>query len=127
MSLLRRYVPWIIGGWLACQITGTIGLAFGMSWDGPRSAAHHEEHCTCPITSGQACPMHHTRDDDRSCKVRSAYTGSDVALSALAGGCGVLPPSSVAIDAFRSGTLVRLAARSVIGRALRPESPPPRA
>ena len=103
------------------------GLASGAFGDLARSAMHGEKHCTCAVAPGQACPMHRASEEDRSCRVRSADVLSEAALYALVGGWGVLPPSGKTITVFRAESLVDSASPSAIGRAHRPDAPPPRA
>jgi hypothetical protein len=91
-------------------------------------AAHDDEQRCCPgMHPGQVCPMHHTREGGRTCKMRSACGPSDAALVALSGGLGVLPPATPPVSAFALGDLHATVAASAIARAYRPESPPPRA
>jgi hypothetical protein len=71
--------------------------------------------------------MHHTKEGERTCKMRASCTGSDASILALAGGLGVMPPPTPAVSAFEVGDVPRRAPRPAILRSDRPESPPPRA
>jgi hypothetical protein len=71
--------------------------------------------------------MHHTREGQRTCKMRSACGNTDAALIALSGGLGDLPASTSFVSAFEPGALVATLASSTMLRTRRPESPPPRA
>src|SRR5438046_1009334 len=99
MRALRRHLPWAIAGWLACQMAGLTAAPLALS-GAHASPADHDEKCDCPVAPGQACPMHHTREGDRTCKIRHAFGGSDAALLALAGGVGVLPRPTASVSAF---------------------------
>ena len=77
--------------------------------------------------AGQVCPMHHTTEGVRTCKMRAVCTGADAAIVALAGGLGVMPLPTAVVSAFALGELPRRAPRPAILRSDRPESPPPRA
>jgi hypothetical protein len=71
--------------------------------------------------------MHHTREGQRTCKMRSACSAADAALISLSGGLGDLPPATSSMSAFEPGAILATLASSAIVRAARPESPPPRA
>ena len=63
----------------------------------------------CPgLLPGQVCPMHHTKEGERTCKMRSVCTGTDASLVALAGGLGAMPASTAAVSVFDLGDLARL-------------------
>jgi hypothetical protein len=70
--------------------------------------------------------MHHTREGERTCKMRDACGRADAGLVALAGVVGLLPASTVTVSAFAVGEPMAAAAPSAISRAYRPEPPPPR-
>jgi hypothetical protein len=124
MRAVRSHLSWVIAGWLACQFAGMAAPLAMHALSAP-SGSHDE--CDCPIAPGQACPMHHTGEGDRTCKIRNASGGSEAALLAQAGGIGLLPPSTVTVSAFVQCASVRTETPSAILRAHRPESPPPRA
>jgi hypothetical protein len=127
MSFVRRHLAWIVCGWLAGQMAGLAAAPLALCCQSA-PAAHDDGQKCCPgLLLGQVCPMHHTREGDRTCKMRSACGPSDAALVALSGGLGVLPPATALVNAFALGDVLGAAAPSAIARAYRPESPPPRA
>jgi hypothetical protein len=126
MSLVRRRLSWLIGVWLLCQIANVAAAPLTFCCQNV-ATADDEEKCCPGLLPGQVCPMHHTKEGVRTCKMRSACAKSDAALVALAGGIGVLPPSTAVVSTFDLGDLLRPAPRSAIVRFARPESPPPRA
>jgi len=126
MSLVRRRLPWVIGAWLVCQIAGVAAAPLTFCCQNV-ATADDEEKCCPGLLPGQVCPMHHTKEGERTCKMRNACAKSDAALVALAGGIGVLPPATAVVNTFDPGDRLRPTSRSAILRAYRPESPPPRA
>jgi hypothetical protein len=86
-----------------------------------------DEKCCPGLLPGEICPMHHTKEGERTCKMRAVCTGTDVSLVALAGGLGAVPRSTTAVNVFVPGDFARLAPRPAILRTARPDSPPPRA
>jgi hypothetical protein len=123
---LRQRLSWFVCICLALQIASVAAapLAFCCT---RVVTADDEEKCCPGLLPGQICPMHHTREGVRTCKMRDVCGRADAALVALAGGVGVLPPATFAVSSFYLGDLLRPAPRSAIVRAYRPESPPPRA
>jgi hypothetical protein len=126
MSFVRRRLSWVIGAWLLCQVAGVAAAPLTFCCQNVASA-DDEEKCCPGLLPGQVCPMHHTKEGERTCKMRSTCTKSDAALVALAGGIGVVPTATPLVSSFDLGDPVRPAPRSAILRAYRPESPPPRA
>jgi hypothetical protein len=126
MLVSRRHLSWFVFLWLAVQIAGVAAapLAFCCT---RVVTADDEEKCCPGLLPGQVCPMHHTREGVRTCKMRDACGRADAALVALAGGVGVLPPATFVVSSFELGDALRGALPSAIARACRPESPPPRA
>jgi hypothetical protein len=122
----RRHLSWFVWFWLAAQIAGVAAapLAFCCT---RVVTADDEEQCCPGLLPGQVCPMHHTREGERTCKMRDACGRADAALVALAGGVGVLPQATPLVNAFDLGDRLRPVPQSAIVRAYRPESPPPRA
>ena len=115
----------IVATWLVCQTVAIVGVSLVASVSGsPRS--HAEAHCTCLIAPGQACPMHHDSEKDRSCRLRSAHSGLDV-VSVMVIGWGILPPSSAIVVHLDAEHLVATSLAAVVSRPHRPTSPPPRA
>ncbi len=126
MSSVRRRLSWLVGVWLLCQIAN-VGAA-PLTFCCQNVASSDDEEKCCPgLLPGQVCPMHHTKEGVRTCKMRAICTGTDAALVALGGGLGALPPATPAVNAFADGDLPRRTPRTAILRSDRPESPPPRA
>jgi hypothetical protein len=121
MRVIRRRLSWLIVAWLVCQtasLTGSPTLAV---------LGHSEDACCDGLAPGQTCPMHgHSRQGDRTCKMRSACPRGDAALLSLAGGLGVLPDPTDVVTPFELGDSVGAPAHPALARASRPESPPPR-
>jgi hypothetical protein len=126
MSLVRRRLSWVVGAWLLCQIANVAAAPLTFSCQNVATSGD-EEKCCPGLLPGQVCPMHHTKEGERTCKLRGVCAGTDAALVALAGGLGVMPPAPVAVSAFELCDLPRPAPRPSILRTDRPESPPPRA
>jgi len=124
MTGLRRHLPWVVCGWLACQMAGLVASPVLLS-----QLAATEEHreCDCPVAPGQACPMHHGgTHGDTTCKMRNAFPGSNATLLSQAAVFGVLPDATAAVSTFHPGTMVRAATPDLIAHARVPEAPPPR-
>jgi len=121
MRVIRVRLSWLIAAWLVCQVAGlTTAPVLAVS-------GHTEDVCCQGLAPGQTCPMHHhSRDGDRTCKMRSACPRGDAALLSLIGGVGILPPATQVVIAFESG--VSVVARDQLSHthSTRPESPPPR-
>lgn len=126
MAHLRRRLSWLVGVWLLCQIANVAAAPVTFCCQNVATAGD-EEKCCPGLLPGQVCPMHHTKEGEKTCKMRNACAQSDAALVALAGALGVLPGTTPAVNAFELGDAPRLAPRSSIVHAYRPESPPPRA
>jgi hypothetical protein len=128
MAFLRRRLTFIVCVWLVGQTAGLAAAPFALCCrTAPGTSVHDPEEECCPgLLPGQVCPMHHTREGVRTCKMRSVCTGSDAALVSLSGGLGVLPPSPATVSAFEVRELASAMAPFAIARAHRPESPPPR-
>jgi hypothetical protein len=126
MFLVRRHFSWLIGAWFLCQFANVAAAPLTFCCQNVASVGDEEE-CCPGLLPGQVCPMHHAKQGERTCQMRSTCTGSDAALVALAGGIGVLPPATAVVNSFALGDRLRPAPRSAVVRAYRPESPPPRA
>ena len=126
MSSVRRRLSWLIGVWLLCQVANVAAAPLTFCCQNV-ATADDEEKCCPGLLPGQVCPMHHTKEGVRTCKMRDACARTDAALVALAGGLGVLPPATAVVNTFDLGDLPRPAPRSAIVRAYRPDSLPPRA
>jgi hypothetical protein len=126
MRVVRRRLSWLICAWLLCQVAGVAASPFAACCD-LAAPADDETKCCPGLLPGQICPMHHTREGDRTCKMRSACGPTDPALFSLSGGLGVLPPQTPTVIAFVPGQRLNTLIASELLRAERPESPPPRA
>jgi hypothetical protein len=124
MHHVRRRLSWVVCIWLACQTAGIVAAPLAFCC---RDVPHNDEQCCPGLLPGQICPMHHTREGDRTCKMRDACGRADAGLVALAGVVGLLPTATAAVSAFEVGDRVDAIAPSTVVRAFRPESPPPRA
>jgi hypothetical protein len=71
--------------------------------------------------------MHHSRDDDGTCKMRSACPRADFALLSVIGGVGILPDSTDFVTAFDQSDSIPAFAADATLRSDRPDAPPPRA
>jgi hypothetical protein len=126
MSRVRRRLSWLIGAWLLCQVANLAAAPLTFCCQNVATAGDDEK-CCPGLLPGQVCPMHHTKEGERTCKMRACCAGTDVSLVALAGGLGALPRSTTAVSVFVPGDFARLAPRPAILRTARPDSPPPRA
>ena len=126
MVLVRRRLSWLIAVWLLCQIANVTAAPFTFCCQNVATAGD-EDKCCPGLLPGQVCPMHHTKEGERTCKMRSSCVGSDAAIVSLAVSSSGLPASTPVVSAFELGERVRLAPQSAILRTARPESPPPRA
>ena len=126
MSLVRRRLSWLVGAWLLCQIANVAAAPLTFCCQNV-TTADDEEKCCPGLLPGQVCPMHHTREGEPTCKMRSVCTGSDASLVALASGLAAMPAATAVVNAFAPGELPRVAPRPAALRSDRPESPPPRA
>src|SRR3954453_5556170 len=126
MSPVRRRLSWLVGAWLLCQVANVAAAPLTFCCQNVATAGDDEK-CCPGLLPGQVCPMHHTKEGEKTCKMRAVCTGSDASLVALAGGLGALPRSTAAVSVFVLGDLARLAPRPAILRTARPDSPPPRA
>jgi hypothetical protein len=122
---VRRRLSWAVGAWLLCQIANLSAAPLTFCCQNVATSADDEE-CCPGLLPGQICPMHHTREGERTCTMRSSCVGTDASLVALAGGLGAMPQSTAVVSAFDLGALRRLTQPSALLRTDRPESPPPR-
>ena len=125
MSFARRHMSCVIALWIACQIAGIAAAPVAFCCRGVPTI--EDDKCCPGLLPGQVCPMHHTKEGERTCKMRNACARSDAALIALATGVGLLPQATALVSVFDPGTLVKDASASALRRAHLPESPPPRA
>jgi hypothetical protein len=124
MVAVRRRLSWVVLLWLAGQVAGI--AAAPVAFCCQRVATEDDDICCPGLKPGQTCPMHHTRERDRTCKMRNACGRTDAGLVSLAGVVGLLPVPTTVVNAFDLGAAVDCAAPSALLRAFRPESPPPR-
>jgi hypothetical protein len=128
MLFVRRRLSWLVSAWLMCQVVGIAAapIAFCCK-DVPAATA--EQDCCEGLQPGQYCPMHHktaagAKDE---CKMRSACAPADAMLVALAGGTGLLEPTTAVVNSFVPGEFVPALAPTFIARTIPPDPPPPRA
>ena len=125
MSIVRPHLSLMIVGWLSCQVAGVAAAPLALCCQAV-PAGDHDEKCCPGLLPGQVCPMHHTREGNHTCKMRSGCGRADAALMALAGGLGELPQTTALVTAFDPGTFIATASPSAILRVHLPESPPSR-
>ena len=125
MSSVRRRLSWLVGAWLLCQVAniGAAPLTFCCQ---NVATAGDDEKCCPGLLPGQVCPMHHTKEGERTCKMRGLCTSSDASLVALASALGAMPIATAVVSTFDLGVAPGIAPRAAILRTARPESPPPR-
>jgi hypothetical protein len=124
MSLVRRRLSWIAIAWLVGQMAGMAAAPFAFCCE--QQSFDGLPECCQGVGPGQTCPMHHTRRDDTTCKMRNACVRGDSALISLGGGLGVVPPPTIGVIAFVPGERALALIASAIQRAAPPDSPPPR-
>jgi hypothetical protein len=125
MAFARRRLSWVIGLWLVCQVAGLAAAPVGYYCRGVQTV--DDDKCCPGLLPGQVCPMHHTQEGKKTCKMRSACSASDAAVLALAGGIGVMPAATPLVNVFDPGRFLAGVSSSALSRAFVPESPPPRA
>jgi hypothetical protein len=127
MFVVRRYLSWLICAALACQLAGMIAAPVSFWCQNVATAGDDEQKCCPGLLPGQMCPMHHTVEGGRTCKMRNSCAQSDAALLALSGALGVVPLVTSVVSAFDFGDVLRASQPAAFAHAYRPESPPPRA
>jgi hypothetical protein len=125
MVPVRRRLSWVVAAWLLCHMANVSAAPLTFCCQNVATAADDEE-CCPGLLPGQVCPMHHTKEGERTCKMRGSCTGTDASLLALASALGAMPEPTVVVSAFAVGVLPRVAPSSTLLRIDRPESPPPR-
>src|SRR3954470_24985076 len=125
MSSVRRRLSWLVGVWLLCQVANVGAAPLTFCCQNVASVGDDEK-CCPGLLPGQVCPMHHTKEGERTCKMRGLCTSTDASLLALASALGAMPEPTVVVSAFAVGVLPRVAPSSTLLRTDRPESPPPR-
>jgi hypothetical protein len=126
MSPVRRRLSWLVGAWLLCQTANVAAAPLTFCCQNVATAGD-EEKCCPGLLPGQVCPMHHTKEGERTCKMRASCSGSDASMIALASTLAAVPMATAAVSAFDLGAASRISAPSAIRRSVRPDSPPPRA
>jgi len=125
--VVRRIVRSVASAWLLCQLVAIAAAPLSLCC-AEMPAAHHQQKKCCPgLLPGQVCPMHHTREGEDTCVMRSACGRIDPALVSLAAGLGVLPHLTTALVTFDLLAPIGVSAPSPMARANRPDLPPPRA
>jgi hypothetical protein len=118
-------LSWLIGAWLLCQVANVAAAPLTFCCQNVATAGD-EEKCCPGLLPGQVCPMHHTKEGVRTCKMRASCSGSDASLIALASSLAAVPVATSPVSTFDLSARLRPAQPSALGRAARPESPPPR-
>src|SRR3954467_12513271 len=113
MSRVRRRLSWLVGAWLLCQIANVSAAPLTFCCQNVATAGD-EEKCCPGLLPGQVCPMHHTKEGERTCKMRASCCGSDASIVALAGGRGAVPRPTPSVSAFEVGDAPRPAPRPSI-------------
>jgi hypothetical protein len=125
MFLVRRRLSWLVGAWLLCQIANLAAAPLTFCCQNVATAGDDEK-CCPGLLPGQICPMHHTKEGERTCKMRSTCAGSDASLVALSCGLGAMPRPTLVVSTFDLGDRPGVTPQSALRRTDRPESPPPR-
>jgi hypothetical protein len=124
--MMRSLLRYVACAWLAGQlVTLVVPLATCCI---TASASNDDEANCCPgVGPGQVCPMHHTREGDRTCKMRNGCGRGDAMFQALTAGVGILTSSSPVPDsALHVSGSISVPSPSAISRADHPDAPPPR-
>lgn len=80
--------------WLVCQLGAIVGVPVSLcDRFAEPSAAEPGTRCCPGVAPGQICPMHHAREDGRTCRMCAPHDQTDAALLALFGPYGVLRPA----------------------------------
>jgi hypothetical protein len=115
---LMRSIAWC---WLVCQAAA---VAAPLALCCPQFGI--DEASCCPgVGPGQICPMHHTREGDRTCRMRNACGHHDSALLVLTA-VGILRPAASVDSVSPIVDSIHPSAASTLWRAARPDLPPPR-
>jgi hypothetical protein len=131
MRFLRSHLARIVGVWLVCQF-GVLAAA-PLSLSGSFGGGEQALLCTCGSGGpDHDCPMHGshhhttTNPDPHDCAMRSADPASDVTLTSLIGGLGLVPSTqTTSTTKLTDETLVPLIA-AVLVQPVSPDSPPPK-
>jgi len=131
MRFLRSHLARLVGVWLVCQF-GVLAAA-PLSLSGSFGSGAQALLCTCGSGGpDHDCPMHGshhhttTKQDPHDCAIRSADPASDVTLTSLIGGLGLLPPSQIAVATDVISEAVVPVPAAVLVQPVSPDSPPPK-
>jgi hypothetical protein len=125
VSVLRRRLSWIAGGWLCCQLSLLTAAPLSLAAHPPEAA--DAVTCTCVHTGTAECPMHHPKQQKRGCECRNTTDPDAANLVTLLGPIAVLAsaPSHLApppITRLPDYPITRF-----IAFVTPPDGPPPRA
>ena len=131
MRFLRSHLVRIVGVWLVCQF-GVLAAA-PLSLSGSFGSGAQAVLCTCGSGGpDHDCPMHgshhHTAptQDPHDCAMRSADPSSNVTLTSLIGGLGLMPPTQIAVATDVISEAVVPVPAAVLVQPVSPDSPPPK-
>ena len=107
MRLLRSHLARIVGVWLVCQFAVLAAAPLSLS---AKLRQRADRRCCAP--ADRAVPItiarctaatitRPTKQDPHDCAMRSADPASDVTLTSLIGGLGLIPPSQTAVATRR--------------------------
>ena len=123
---MRSILRHLACAWLACQIAASAAAPLGLCC-APTPVADDVPQCCKNVKAGQECPMHHRREGKPACRMCGSSDSSSTALLSLASGIGLVPPNVQYAVALEPLTIVVPSFAMSIGRADRPDAPPPRA
>jgi hypothetical protein len=134
MRLFRSHLTVIVGVWLVCELAVLAAAPLSMA-GGFHESGYHALMCTCGTAgTDHDCPMHGKQHQDHTttttdpddCVMRSADPASNVTLTSLFGGIGLIPPVQTLLTTdVTAETVVPLQA-AVLLRSVPPDSPPPK-
>jgi hypothetical protein len=99
--------------WLTCQILSVCMASLAM--------------CCPHARPGEVCPMHHAKQAESKCAMRSACAPSDASLVSMAAGLGLFEDLPITFAGLQSLDPVRTIVPSPLARANHPDAPPPKA
>jgi len=131
MRFLRSHLARVVGIWLVCQFA--VLAAAPLSLAGSFGSGEQALLCTCGSGGpDHDCPMHGshhhatTKQDPHDCAIRSTDPASDVTLTSLIGGLGLIPPSQNVVATDVTSEAVVSVPAAVLIQPVSPDSPPPR-
>ena len=130
MVTLRRRLIVLAAALLTCQIA-VLTAAPVLLYQAKPAVGGSELLCDCKVEPGAECPMHGGKAHEAQGKKTSRFSpvcGDQTAavLTLLAGGSGILAPSSHVVRPATNPVAVLVIADSVLDAARPPTSPPPR-